>query len=377
MWRPSSIALVYGAWLLIAAIISTSVLLDNNGNAGNTIPWVRTTLTFIEASIWATSTLLMFWLTDRYPPERYGAWQRVGCYLLGGVIATLCVAVVMQWIRQTFSADDLNRPFAPVSPIGVAIEALTYAGALAAALARHYLRRLQYHRETALALEAQAVQLQAQLSEARLTVLRAQLNPHFLFNTLHAIAALTARDPALVRRMLARLSELLRISLDEIDDPEVPLRHELEFAGRYLELMQLQATAPLDIRQDIPDETLDALVPTLLLQPLIENAILHGLSQINSPGFLSLCAERNGDMLRVIITNNGPAHHAAFTEGVGLRNTRARLRQLYGETGQALHLTHDALSGEFRTEIELPFHVQPAMASINVAGDHATLIASP
>ena len=197
--------------------------------------------------------------------------------------------------------------------------------------ARNYFLRYRVRREEAGNLKAQAAQLQAQLADARLAALRSQLNPHFLFNTLHAVSALVERDPRGVRRMVARLSELLRTSLDEADEPEITLDRELKFSERYLDIMQIRFQGNLQVSLRIEPDVRDALVPNLILQPLVENAVKHGVSKLEEMGRIEIVARRLGERVVLSVRDNGPAFSVAkSSDGLGLRNTRARLAQLYG-----------------------------------------------
>lgn len=358
-WRPGSALLIFGAWTLFATLISASVIFDASGPPRNVaIPVVRVVFAFVEAYLWAALTLLIFWLVRRYATERYHPLVRLGIFAGVGLVLPIAVAGTIQMLRESFSTADIAQPYAAVSAVGIAVQSLTYIAVLIAGFARHYLMRFQDHRDQAIALQAQTVQLQAQLAEARLTALRAQLNPHFLFNTLHAISALTERDPRGVRRMLSGLSGLLRIALNEMDGPEIPLRRELVFVRQYLELMRIQLQSSIEITEDIDATALDALVPTFILQPLIENAIKHGISKISGPGRLTLTVRRTVDKLNIAIINNGPklASGEPLKEGVGLRNTRERLVQLYGEDQGLLFRAGAQDDGGFRTEVTFPFH---------------------
>jgi hypothetical protein len=182
--------------------------------------------------------------------------------------------------------------------------------------------------------EVETAQLQRELVEARLEALRMQLNPHFLFNTLHAISALIHESPAAADRVLARLSELLRLSLDQTKPQEVPLSEELSFLDRYLEIEQTRFAEHLTVQKQIDAETLSALVPYLILQPLVENAIRHGIEPRESPGLLRVCASRKDGQLELRVIDNGDGLSDGISrppEGIGLSNTRARLRHLYGD----------------------------------------------
>ncbi|HEX6535153.1 MAG TPA: histidine kinase [Gemmatimonadaceae bacterium] len=183
--------------------------------------------------------------------------------------------------------------------------------------------------------EARTVQLEARLASTRLQVLRMQLNPHFLFNTLNTVSALMRRDVEAADAMLTSLSDLLRLALRSDDVQEVPLRQEIEFVRRYLDIMRIRYGDRIrtDVRAD-PD-VLDALVPNLVLQPLVENALRHGVSMRPGGGCVQVRAERRESSLRLTVADDGPGLPAGWTPGaslgVGLRNTRDRLAELYGD----------------------------------------------
>lgn len=207
--------------------------------------------------------------------------------------------------------------------------------------------------------ERAALELEARLAEARLQALRNQLHPHFLFNTLNAISTLVHKDADAADEMISNLSELLRVALDTSDRQEVSLRQELEFLDRYLEIQQVRFGDRLRIQKQIDASTLDAYVPTLILQPLVENAIKHGIEPRPGPGQVSVEALRENQTLRLTVRDNGqgakkpPGH----SEGIGIANTRARLQELYG-SGARLTLTSPAAGG-FEVELLLPLHEHP------------------
>ena len=181
--------------------------------------------------------------------------------------------------------------------------------------------------------EVQAAQLEMQLAQAQLEVLKMQLHPHFLFNTLHAISTLMHKDVNAAERMLTRLSDLLRVSLETANTQEVSLKEELELLEHYVEIEKVRFQDRLTIQMHIEPEVLDATVPNLVLQPLVENALKHGIAKRAGSGFISLEATRENSMLRLIVRDDGPGlpRNGNMREGVGLRNTRARLKQLYGD----------------------------------------------
>jgi sensor histidine kinase YesM len=197
-----------------------------------------------------------------------------------------------------------------------------------------YNRRYREKERAAAELAVRASQLEASLSRANLEALRMQLNPHFLFNTLNTVSVLALKgEKQRVSRMVSRLSDLLRLSLEN-DRQTLSLKEELEFLERYLEIEQVRFKDRLSVSIEVDEAAYDAEVPSLLLQPIVENAVKYGFSQTIGPGEISVeCRVRPDDMVELIVRDTGPGlpenKHAAGT-GVGLANTRARLEQLYG-----------------------------------------------
>jgi two-component system, LytTR family, sensor kinase len=181
--------------------------------------------------------------------------------------------------------------------------------------------------------ELQATRLQGQLAQAQLQVLKMQLHPHFLFNTLNTISALIHQDVEVADRMIARLGEMLRATLENSGTQLVPLRQELDFIQAYLDIEKARLGDRLVVSLDMDPEVGDALVPNLILQPLVENAIRHGIAPFTKQGRIVVEARRDADRLLVEISDNGPGLGAGNKSnsrvGVGLANTRARLEQLY------------------------------------------------
>jgi two-component system, LytTR family, sensor kinase len=178
-------------------------------------------------------------------------------------------------------------------------------------------------------------ELQEQLSRAELQNLKSQLQPHFLFNTLHTISVLQRQDVDAANQMLLKLSDLLRVSLDHSRTDQIPLRQELDFLEAYLSIEKTRFEERLRITIDADAEARCALIPTLLLQPLVENAVRHGIGPRAAGGDLNISARRNGSTLELFVEDNGSGLAADFadrrTHGCGLRNTEERLRALYGD----------------------------------------------
>jgi LytS/YehU family sensor histidine kinase len=223
---------------------------------------------------------------------------------------------------------------------------------------------LGYYRESQ-ARAVKAANLEARLAEARLQTLEAELHPHFLFNTLHAISALIHTRPDSADRMISRLSDLLRMTFARSGAAQVSLQEELEFLGKYLEIEQTRFQDRLTVRYEIDPDTLDAEVPRMLLQPLVENAIKHGIAPRSGPGTIRIAARHEADVLLLEVHDDGvglsSSTRARLHAGVGLSNTRARLECLYG-TAQALEFS-DAGQG-LAVLMHFPFHrVVPGTAA--------------
>ncbi|WP_460876187.1 sensor histidine kinase [Rhodanobacter koreensis] len=197
-------------------------------------------------------------------------------------------------------------------------------------------------------------QLETQLAQSQLQALRMQLQPHFLFNTLNAISALALADPLQARLMIARLSDFLRLTLEERHAPQVSLSRELEFLACYLGIQQVRFQDRLSTQLDVDDDTLAAAVPNLILQPLVENALRHGLQDKPGAGILRISTRRNGDQLQLRVDDDGLGLPVQGTpEGIGLGNTRSRLRMLFGDAAR-FEIT-PIPGGGTRAEVHLPF----------------------
>jgi len=219
-----------------------------------------------------------------------------------------------------------------------------------------------YYREVQ-ARTVQEAQLQTRLIEARLKTLQAELHPHFLFNTLHAISTLVHTNPDAADRMISRLSDLLRLTFDRSGAPRIPLQEELEFLQKYLEIEQTRFQDRLTVQFEIDPATLDADVPRLILQPIVENAIKHGVSPRSGPGFVKISSRIDGDRVWLEVRDNGVglsgSARSQFRSGVGLSNTRDRLECLYGEA-QTLEFSEG--DGGLTVRIALPLQRSPLPA---------------
>jgi two-component system LytT family sensor kinase len=329
------LSFIVGFWLIYALLTIANRAFDpgppdRQPDVGLTT-WIIVALA--EAALWAILTPVIVSVAGRTRPERASRALHFALLLLLGVVIALGVSVFSHELRDLLltrpaTSGRPSRGRGPPLWFGFLNALVIYLGVLAAGLARAYSLRLGARRE-------QATQLLAQLAEARLEALRSQLDPHFLFNTLNAVSSLVERDPRGVRRMITRLSELLRYSMEEARDAEITLRRELDLLDRYLDIMQVRFPG-LNVLRLLDDRALDMMVPSMILQPLVENAIRHGVEKMSDPGRVEIEAVMEDDTLVLRVRDDGPGEAArpdAPSGGVGLRNTRARLEQLYGGAG--------------------------------------------
>jgi len=241
---------------------------------------------------------------------------------------------------------------------------VTYWTVLGIQAALRYYRQYQERRQHALQLELQASELQTRLVQAQLSALKGQLQPHFLFNTLNAIMVLVRQEKGRqAEEMLARLSDLLRSVLEDVEAQEVPLRRELESLQLYLSIEEVRFQDRLRVEISAEPATLDAAVPHLGLQPIVENAVRHGIGRRSVAGRIEISAARVNGALQIQVRDDGPGlppEGLDTARGIGLANTRARLQQLYGDAGR-LTVENGAAGGAVAT-LTLPYRAEPGTA---------------
>jgi len=257
--------------------------------------------------------------------------------------------VIRAWVGQWQSQAAFKDVFKPLMVKTWHFNLLIYWVIVAVSHAFDYYRK---YREQ----EMRALELEKRLAQAKLQALQMQLNPHFLFNTLHSISSLMHKDVEAADKMIMRLSDLLRAALEGAETHEVSLREELNLLQLYLAIEQIRFGSRLTVKMDVASDTLDAQVPNLILQPLVENAIRHGIEPRARPGIIELRARRENGVLALVVSDDGASlkENGAIKEGIGLSNTRARLRELYG-TAQRFELVRGPQGG-VRVEISVPFH---------------------
>jgi hypothetical protein len=315
----------------------------------------------VYAMVWAAGTTVILWAADRWrlePGARRGSlWPHLA----------LMVPIALAQITGTYTAHYLilsaiGHP--PAQALGALIKSGLIWGLFTGCLYywviigvyTAFLYPALYHtqRTAAAELKVRTAQLESQLSHAQLDALRLQLHPHFLFNTLNAIAALAPADPARAQRMLARLGDLLRQTLDT-EAAEIPVERELTLLAPYVEIQRLRFEERFRYVEHVGADVRKGLVPALLLQPLVENAVQHGVSRRPEGATVTLTVERRGGRLVLEVADDGPGPAAGSKggNGIGLAKTRARLGQLY-PGAHRVELTAGA-GGGARVTVEIPF----------------------
>lgn len=295
---------------------------------------------------WIVLTPIILFMCSRFRFHGGSVTRSIVAHVIVGLLVGAAKSMIEYYLMKEF----LDRNPVMLGVGNVTIACSTYWTYVVAYNGLAYYRR---YRER----EILTSRLEKQLAQSQLKVLKMQLHPHFLFNTLHAISTLMNRDVEVAERMISRLSDLLRLSLMNIELQEVPLQQELDFLKCYLDIEQMRFGDKLVVERDIDTEVMDAYVPNLILQPIVENAINHGINRITSTGRIILNARREEENLVLEVYDNGPGltDDSAFGAlRVGLANTRARLAQLYGERGSISFITPD--EGGLLVRLLVPFH---------------------
>jgi signal transduction histidine kinase len=327
---------VWTGWTALALFfaVSTSLTYRSSGRPALWALTMKRSLT--EWWIWAILSPAIAGLARRFPLHGRRAPAHAAIHVAAGAV----IAVAKTFAdRAVFAMLTGFWTYLLVSTL--ALNFVLYLGIVAAAHGVEYYRRSR-ERE----------QLEARLAEARLQLLGMQLQPHFLFNTLNTIAEMVHEDPDKADAMIGGLSDLLRRTLELASSQEIPLDEELALVDRYLDIQRARFGERLRVRVEADDAARGAPVPALLLQPLVENAIRHGLAAHVDAGRIDIEARRTPDGLTITVVDDGPGSGASGPERTGLGNTRARLQALYGSRA-SLELSRGA-SGGMRVEVRLP-----------------------
>jgi two-component system, LytTR family, sensor kinase len=343
--RSQTWAAVLGGWTLFGLASFGACLVADVASGDHSMPWARLLMYSLGVAwIWAGLTPPVVWLTRGV----FAPGQRVRSALI--LAATGAGFVLLSLTVQTMLAAATGIPTSGSSLLLPRVEngLLAYGAIIVLGQASRYsalYKTRQLH----------ASELEARLAKTHLQLLRMQLQPHFLFNTLNTIAELVHTDPDTADQMITRLGRLLRLSLDHAGHQVVPLRQEIDFLRMYVEIEQVRFQDRLQIVWDLAPDTLDAAVPTLLWHPVLENAIRHGVTPLAGRGRIVIASHRNGDDLILELRDNGRGLPAGgiLREGVGLRNIRERVDQLYGS--RACFTLEPAAGGGTIATLRLPY----------------------
>ena len=308
---------------------------------------------FIWYSCFASAPLFV-WMSRRLPFDR----RHWATSVVVHVVVITVVALLTAWLQYKLAYR--GAPLAP--PVSAYLKVAMITGTLpflTVAAGAHALEaRARAHER-----ELEAARMRSQLAESRLQALTAQLQPHFLFNTLQGISTLITHDPAAADQMLTSLSDLLREVLRRGQTHEVELREELRVLEPYLDISRRRFGERLSLRTTMENGAGSALVPFFILQPLVENALHHGISSHAGAGWIEIIGRRKGDRLELTVTDSGPGTAAPDSgRGIGLANTKARLAELYGEAYSLETGRINGAAGGFRVRVSIPYREGPNTA---------------
>ncbi|HLM60241.1 MAG TPA: histidine kinase [Pyrinomonadaceae bacterium] len=366
--------LIFSAgWILLAFLFSGFGYFSNlQGATPRPFEWKRFFLSQTIIYSWAILSPLIIFFAKRFRFEQRNWWRLLPAHLVAAVVFLLLHAAIYAiffnilypaivaeqggflavTLRQTVNAGDL----------------IVYFFVLSCFYVVDFYRRFQTE-------QLKSSELKAALATSQLDALKMQIHPHFLFNTLNSVSALIHEDAEAADEMVARLGDFLRTTLENSGDQAVSLKQEMDFVGRYLEIESVRFQDRLSVKMNIDPETLTARVPNLILQPIVENAIKHGVSQQESVGSLIISSERRGDRLQIRIEDSGPGlkpsngnGNGSKPIGIGLANTRARLAHLYEENYQ--FEIKNAVSHGVIVTLEIPFEtikgLQPETEQVEI-----------
>jgi two-component system, LytTR family, sensor kinase len=358
-------AVIFG-WWTVNGLASASQYYVLRSSTDMPITWAYALLTaLVSAYMSVPVTLLALWLGWRHPFEQHRWPASLAIHLLAALGVVLFRAVLVVQLNPWIGWYGEVPPFHHVLLTSFTNNFFLYWMLVGVAHAVHYARASRLR-------ERLAERLQTELVRTQLDALKAQLHPHFLFNALNTVVSLVHTDPDAAERTLTRLGDLLRRSLKQAMAEEIPLQEELEFVRSYVEIEQARFEERLQVEWRIAPDTLPACVPPLLLQPLVENAIRHGISPRSAPGRVEIRSERCNGSLRLLVRDDGVGLgvSGAGGGGVGLASTRKRLDQMYG--GRHGFRLEAVPGGGAVAEITIPFRTadgsEPRMAVSSASG---------
>lgn len=321
-------AVLLGVWCAVVLFTTSQLTLTYTASGGPAYWQMTLRSSALQWLPWLFIAPFVIAFARRTPLRGAHRLRHVGINLVA-TIAVAAIVVAFTFAVRALAGDPIARSYRAEYLRSVHSIAVVYWLLVAGSDVADSLRRTRER-------ERHVAGLEIQLAEARLTALQAQLHPHFLFNTLHAISSLVHESPDAAEDMLTALSDLLRMTLGRGNQREVALRDEVGFLERYLEIHKMRLGDRLQVTLDIAADTADLLVPSFVIQPLVENAIRYAIAPRSGGGRLEVCAQQTGEMLQLTVADDGPGLSGTAARdgsgwGIGLDNTRARLAQLYGD----------------------------------------------
>lgn len=363
--RWTRLLLIWGIWTFIGLVFTFQGYFTSYRSER---PMLFTESLYIQmtwAYLFAIATPLVLWAAGKLPIERSNWIRSALLHIPISIVLSVALTAlgrVIIWLNFGYSAGKpLTLESVTRFVIGNFSEGIgIYLLIALTSYAFDYYRRFREG-------QLRTLQLEAQLSHAQLQALKMQLHPHFLFNTLHSISALLNKDVESARKMITRLGDFLRLTLENSGSQEVTLQQEMEFLRCYLEIERIRFQNRLVTRIDVSPQSLEAKVPNLILQPIVENAIRHGIAPRSTTGLLEIEAKRVNGTLRIQVRDNGPGlpkHPTSdnlIKKGLGLANTETRLERLYG-ADHFFDLSNGPAGGLIVT-LEIPFHTDGPLSS--------------
>jgi two-component system LytT family sensor kinase len=349
-------ALIAGAWTVIGFVFSLQWYF---AAFRSDMPVLWSRALYVQMSwgyLWALATPLVLWLVRLFPIDKQN-WRRSSLiHLLSSNLLIFVVGICGHIINYLNYGRAMGKAYTFENSLRFVVSNYTegmgvYLLLMFLSYAYNYYQRYRQG-------ELRASQLEAQLSQAQLQALKMQLHPHFLFNTLHSISSLLHKDTESARKMIARLGDFLRLTLENSGTQEVTLKEEMEFLRCYLEIERIRFQDRLTTRVNVDPKALDTHVPNLILQPIVENAIKYAVAPRSTPGEIEIRAKQEDGFLRIQVRDNGPglpmnrSVDSLFKKGLGLMNTQTRLDRLYG-AGHRFEIANDPRGG-LAVTLEIP-----------------------
>jgi two-component system, LytTR family, sensor kinase len=333
--------LILCAWTIVGLLFTVQEIVLARVHSEH-VNWVFVVIEFVYWYVWAAYTPLVIALAKRFPLTGQRFVSHIAIHTIASLLMTPLASVTEYFLsggllRLLFRATD-SGALSLLPTLTDSVLSMSLTGVLTYWLVVGLYQSIHFY-QTALERQTRAAQLETRLSHAELENLKSQLHPHFLFNSLHTIGILMQEDVDAASHLLVSLGDLLRMALERREN-EITLQSELEFVGKYLEIEQTRFHDRLKVRMDVPPDLLGVYVPSLALQPLVENAIKHGISVDSAAGRLEIAAQRHNGRVWLCVRDDGPgpALGSRLRFGVGLTNVQSRLKQLYGDES-SLELT--------------------------------------